>query len=1350
MTKKRNKITNGWSKLLVIGFAVLIAGSASFQSAVALEKDAVSRNKKVKNEIEKQENAQQYVSGQVIIKLKDGASLDYEFLGKHRLGSAKKILKENKLGKNEKAAQAMKTHGLDRIYLAEFSSKENLKSVLKRLKKDPSVEYAEPNYKVTIDALPSDPDLSELWGLNNTGQTGGTPDADINAPDAWDIQTGSLDVVIAVIDTGVDYNHPDLSANIWTNPGEIANNGVDDDGNGFIDDIHGYDFLNGDNDPFDDYGHGTHCAGTIGAVGDDENGIVGVNWTVKIMPIKFLGLSGGSTDAAIASIGYAIDNGANIMSNSWGGGAYSEALEDAIFAANEAGILFVAAAGNSGSNNDISPHYPSSYDAPNVVSVAATDHNDNMANFSCYGVTSVDIGAPGVDIYSTVPTGSCTLCDPSGYKYLNGTSMATPHVAGAAGLIKAQYPGLSAMGIKSMILGGVDPISALSGMTATGGRLNAHNSLLFDIDDISPNAVSGLEVSNLTFTSISLTWIATGDDGSDGTASYYDLRYSTSLIDNGNWDDATRARGEPIPESFGTLENFTVEGLEFDTTYHFALKAIDDFGNQSGLSSVISDTTISPAISFIDDMENGAGEWIHGGAGDNWENGTPASGPGNSTSGVSVWATNLNGNYDNNNMNAYLESPVFSLANLVNSQLVFDHYYHTENYYDGGIVQISTDGGSLWNQIFPDGGYPENALSAGNSLGNVSAYSGYSNGWIKANFDLSDHDGSSDLKIRFIFGTDFSVGYYPGWYLDDLVVFGEFAGIGSPPVADAGGDKIGNMQEAVSFDGSASYDAEGSIESYLWDFGDGSTGAGVTADHIYQDGGIYNVTLVVLDQDGLFAQDTITVTIYDIIPPAKILDLIVVEIASDFITLGWTAVGDDGLIGQAQTYDIRYSTDPINEFNFFLANEFFEKPSPQPSGIYEVVDISPLDPDTVYYFAIKVIDDADNISPISNVVQATTSAFVNSPPVAYMAPYFDGFVGMPTLIDGVGSYDQDGDPLIYKWNFGDNGTMTNTYPFVEHIYENTGTYIITLIVNDGLVDSAPVTAEAIIEFLNEPPVADAGPDQVVSDINGDGVEITLDGSGSYDPDGNIISYEWRYGIIFIGNEPNPIHNFSVGIHAVTLTVTDGDGATATDTVSITVNPNQPPIANAGGDQTSVVGTTVSFDGSGSSDPDSDIASYNWNFGDENYGSGITASHVYNTAGVYTVTLTVTDSAGNVDTDTLSVNVNVVQTMHVENIDVLVTKIKLRGWYVYATATITVVDSDGNFVSGAEVSGAWSGLANNSRVDTTNEYGQVTFNSNEVKNTNGIFTFTVTDIIEEGLLYNSVDNEETSDSVTVIK
>jgi len=327
------------------------------------------------------------------------------------------------------------------------------------------VAYAEPDYIVRAldtETIPNDPGFPNLWGMKNTGQGGGTVGADIRAPAAWSLTTGSQNVKVAVIDSGIDYTHPDLAAN--------------------VDSAHGWNFVNNTSNAMDDFFHGTHVAGTIGAVGNNGQGVVGVCWQVTVIPVKFLNADGAGTTAdAVQSVTYATNQHVNIMSNSWGGGDFSQSLKDAIDAANAAGILFVTAAGNDSSNNDTVPSYPASYACPNIIAVAATDSNDSLAGFSNYGVTSVHMGAPGVNIYSTLPLTSTaamfTYGLPTAYGFLNGTSMATAHVSGAAALLKSYQPSLTVQQLKDQLLQRADPVLGLAGRVDSCRRLNVYGAL---------------------------------------------------------------------------------------------------------------------------------------------------------------------------------------------------------------------------------------------------------------------------------------------------------------------------------------------------------------------------------------------------------------------------------------------------------------------------------------------------------------------------------------------------------------------------------------------------------------------------------------------------------------------------------------------------------------------------------------------------------------------------------------------------------------------------------------------------------------------------------------------------------
>lgn len=424
------------------------------------------------------------------------------------------------------------------LYAVQLAEGMDVETALVAYRANPNVCYAEPDYQVQVQVVPNDARFSELWGLDNNN------DADIDAPEAWDISTGSLSVTVGIIDTGIDYRHPDLYLNIWLNPGEVPTsksfasgltdtnennivdfydlnsldaqgntvfapgtstrvnaafstdkngNGVIDagdllndsswengsdgnDANNLVDDLVGWDFINNDNDPFDDNEHGTHVAGTIGAIGNNGVGVAGINWQVRMAGLKFLSAQGsGNLGDAVEAINYAVDAGFNLTNNSWGGGGFSQAMFDAISNANDINQLFIAAAGNSSSNNDQFASFPSGYDLPNVIAVAATDDNDDLATFSSFGATTVDLGAPGVGILSTTPDNT--------YSSFNGTSMATPHVSGVAALVFAQHPDWTAQQVKDQILNTTDPLSSLDGITVTGGRLNAAAALGSSAED---------------------------------------------------------------------------------------------------------------------------------------------------------------------------------------------------------------------------------------------------------------------------------------------------------------------------------------------------------------------------------------------------------------------------------------------------------------------------------------------------------------------------------------------------------------------------------------------------------------------------------------------------------------------------------------------------------------------------------------------------------------------------------------------------------------------------------------------------------------------------------------------------
>jgi subtilisin family serine protease len=548
--------------------------------------------------------------------------------------SIKRIFRE--AGKFEKAHRA---YGLHLWYEITFDDSNNLQKVIGKYKNLAYFDIVEPfeEYYIikpenseksvpkpsSLVGATNDPLFNNQWHYQNTGQTGGTPGADIQLPLAWSIQTGNPQVVVAVIDGGIDVLHPDLGESMWINTNEIPGNGIDDDNNGYVDDIYGYGFGDNTGTIYPNF-HGTHVAGTIAAVTNNEvgvSGIAGGSGTgngVRLMSCAGFGLWGtGGFEAAMV---YAADNGAVISQNSWGGG--SNAIEAAIdyfiaragydnteenFSQNiqigpMAGGIVIFAAGNSNSTFG----YPSSY--PPVMAVAATDHNDQRASFSTYG-DWVDIAAPGVNVLSTYPI------DLGSYSLLSGTSMACPHVSGAAALVISEFGGESFYPnqVWDRLQHTTDNIDHLNpgyeGLLGTG-RLNAFHALQA-ANDIPPDPITDLMSKANRLNSIVLQWTATGASGSEGAASFYDLRYSSAPITEDNFAAATQVTKTPRPLVSGAVQEFAVTNLDHSTVYYFAIKAGDFFGNISGLSNVLSAETLEPPIisisptSLVEDLITG-------------------------------------------------------------------------------------------------------------------------------------------------------------------------------------------------------------------------------------------------------------------------------------------------------------------------------------------------------------------------------------------------------------------------------------------------------------------------------------------------------------------------------------------------------------------------------------------------------------------------------------------------------------------------------------------------------------------------------------------------------------------------
>lgn len=382
--------------------------------------------------------------------------------------------------------------GIGNLQVINLAAGKKVGDSIKAYKESPLVEYAEPDYILAAEVAPNDPKYvaNQLWGLNDPVNL-----KDIDAPEGWDIRNNASSVIVAVIDSGIRVTHEDLAANIWVNSKEIPGNSIDDDLNGVVDDVNGFNAISPSSAPLDNYGHGTHVAGTIGAIGNNNLGVVGVAWQVKIMPCKFLDSTGtGTTADAISCIDYARKMGADIVNASWGGGSYSTALKDAIASLQKMGIIFIAAAGNDSVNTDITPNYPSTYELDNIVSVAATNQSGALATFSNYGINSVDIAAPGTGIWSSYNLSN------SSYEQASGTSMATPHVTGVVALLKVQYPNDKYSQTLRRLYQGSVKLPGLSGFCMTGGLLNLKNALSAPLTPANDNAANAIAITDSLFT----------------------------------------------------------------------------------------------------------------------------------------------------------------------------------------------------------------------------------------------------------------------------------------------------------------------------------------------------------------------------------------------------------------------------------------------------------------------------------------------------------------------------------------------------------------------------------------------------------------------------------------------------------------------------------------------------------------------------------------------------------------------------------------------------------------------------------------------------------------------------------
>ncbi len=986
---------------------------------------------------------------------------------------------------------------------------------------DPEVLYAEPNFLYELQATPNDPSFNQLWGLHNTGQTGGLANADINAPEAWNITKGSSAVVIGVLDTGIDYTHQDLAANIFTNPGEIAGNGIDDDANGWVDDVHGIDATAESGNPMDTNSHGTHVSGTIAARGNNGIGVVGVNWSATLVGCKAFNPYG-YTDDILQCMDYFLDlktrpnDPVDIVAthNSWGGGSFSQALYDAISAHRQAGMLFVAAAGNNyGSNNDQSPHYPSSYDHDNIIAVLATDHDDQRAYFSNYGPRTVDVGAPGESIYSTIPGNS------HGYK--SGTSMATPHVTGLAGLLKAQHPNRSAQQIKNLILTGGTPTPGTTGACLSGRRIRANVSLTC-VDQTLANrfAPTTSSVTVGVGTPIPLGILSiTCDAPSPGpqVVTVVETGATIALADAGG---SGEFKGTYTPKSLGTStlsfpngETVTVTAIasyDHPSVVPYEFPAIT--GTMLPLScyySLCSAPVQSPFPLRFAGADPGL-TTLHVTNRGFVTFDTPSTYYGyyNEPLPTAIYKTVIAPFWDD--LNLSYGGSVWSavLGQAPSRQLVIEYRDVAYSYGYGSVtfqLVFFEDSPSLqFNYADVVTTYSSNGASA--TVG-VQVMTG-----LARQFSYNTPSLSNSMSLRWTIGA---------------------------PIAGAGADQVVLPLAEVELDGTDSLDFDGTIASYAW-----------------------------TQQAGT----PVTLT------------------GADTATPSFTAPAGSGTLT----------------------------------------------------FQLEITDNEGKTGT------DTVDVIVNQAPVAVAGDDLTVPTDLPATLDGSGSYDPDGSLIGYQWTQIE-GTPVQIQnagaPVATFIAPPTaGQLVFQLAVTDELGFKRSDTVVADV-FLNEKPVASAGPDRIVRL----GASVTLDGTASHDPDGAIASYAWTVDACFTAAGPcdPPLAGAdtatpqltapdSAGIVYLTLTVTDNVGAVSTDTIVISVFLQAPVAAIAAATSCVQGGSTVTLDGRVSSDADGTIVSYAWTqlSGPPVALSGAGAAVASFTApadGTLVFELTVTDGDGLTDT-----------------------------------------------------------------------------------------------------------------------
>ncbi|WP_428262429.1 PKD domain-containing protein [Haliangium sp.] len=1146
----RSNIAQGWLArgLSVAALAGLVSCTGGVDDASVKQPDL---DPAAPSQPDVTTKAAPYADGQILVRFKRDADLAAQASIHSQLGT--RSIHTYKYVRNLQVVELPEGLSVDRA-LAAF-------------KKDPSVLYAEPNLIYQLDrTVPDDTLFGDTWGMDNdgTGPFGGIDDADIDAPEAWDISVGSPNVVVAVLDSGLDYTHPDLADNTFVNDAEL--NGlpdVDDDGNGIVDDIHGINsILTGPNgaplgDPFPNDGdeHGTHVSGTIAARGNNAQGVAGVNWEAKLLMCKAFSFSATLVDI-IECLDYFLEmkvgQGHNIVAsnNSWGGGGFSQALLDAIEAQNAAGMLFVAAAGNSASDNDASPHFPSSYEATNIIAVAASNSSDELASFSSFGATSVDVAAPGEAVVSTIPGGD--------FAAFSGTSMATPHTTGLVALIKAADPNRTAGQIKNLVLTGGDPAPAADGTTLTGLRINAFGSLTC-VDRVFRNRFAPAQ-DNLVVglgTPVELGVLSINCDQpnpAEIVVNVVETGGSIPLVGDGTGSFT----GTFVPPGLGsfTLE-FTEGGQVVDTVFVSAIgnydpgRLIDTEQCRSivGTDLLLSDDDSEVVISDFPIQFAGA---VPGFTELNVGSNGLMSFSGRVTSfsnqalPSTVADTVMAPYWDDLNPSA--RGGVFfeTIGEAPNRELVIEWRQVPHFFNDGEVTfqAVFTEGSPNILFNYCDITFEDNPGLSGGASATIG---------VQVSPDVAQQFSFNEVVVQDRDSIIFTIG---------------------APIPVAGEDQIVLPGTAVTLDGSASEDLDGTIVRFTW-----SQIAGEPVDLIGADtpvatftapqtSGTLTFQLEVEDNDGQVSADRVDIIVN--LPP---------------IADG----GGNQQVGTnvATTLDCSGSTDPDGIIAGFQWRQLAGAPVVLENADTAVASYTTPPVPGFLVFQCDVVDDLG----FTDFDVIVVDVFLNEVPVANAGNDQIVRPGGSVTLDGTRSSDAEGPIASFAWEpalcmtiegpcditLDDPTSATPSFTAPGA----TGFAHIALTVTDEA--GAVASDSVVVSFAVQAPVAAAfaNPECVSP-----GDTVTLDASTSFDPDGSIVSFAWAQ----VGGDPvaltgadSAIASFTAPNSGATLsfevTVTDDDGQTSVALVRVA--PSALPVAVPVCDIAVVEGSPVNCDGSGS-------------------------------------------------------------------------------------------------------------------------------------------------------------------------